>query len=307
MAPDAFSHRAIRAIAIPMILSSVTVPLVGLVDTAVVGHLPDPVYLAAVAAGAQIFSVLFLGLNFLRMGTTGIAAQAAGANDDEAVRRSLGQAVIVALLLGLAIIALQVPIREAAVQVIGAEPRVSEYMRRYFDVRVWSAPATLFNLVAIGWLLGMQNGRGPLAITLVVNLTNVALDVWFVFGLGLDVRGVAAASLLAELAGAFTAAVLVARELARHPGSWRRVSLLSADAFRRLLHVNGNLFVRTLALMFTFTFITATGARMGGVFPDAARTSSGCCPTCLTASPTPPRRWSARPARDRSAARRAPR
>ncbi len=254
-----------------MIVSSVSVPLVGLVGTGVLGHLDDEIYLAAVAAAVQVFSILFLGCNFLRMGTTGITAQAHGslgrdADAGTAIRQALGEAVIVALVLGVLILILKVPIRNATFGVIGAEPGVTSYSYQYFDIRVWSAPATLFNFVALGWLLGMQNARGPLAITLVLNLTNVALDLWFVLGLGLKVRGVATGALLAELAGAAMAVWLLRRELERHPGSWSRTRLLDLTSYRALLRVNGNLFIRTLALMFTFAFVTAQGARMGSVF-----------------------------------------
>lgn len=254
-----------------MIISSVSVPLVGVVGTGVLGNLEDEVYLAAVAAAVQVFSILFVGLNFLRMGTTGITAQAHGsltrnAAGGTAIRQSLGEAVIMALALGVLIIGLQGPIASAAFTLIGAEPDVTHHARQYFDIRVWSAPAVLFNFAALGWLLGMQNARGPLLITLVINLTNVALDLWFVLGLGLKVAGVATGALLAELAGAAVAAALLRRELRRHPGNWSGTRLLDLRAYRALLRINGNLFVRTLALMFTFAFVTVQGARMGGVF-----------------------------------------
>jgi len=254
-----------------MIISSVSVPLVGLVGTGVLGNLDDDVYLASVAAAVQVFSILFVGLNFLRMGTTGITAQAHGslardASAGTAIRQSLGEGIIVALVLGVSIIVLQVPIRNAAFGVIGAEPEVTRYAYQYFDIRVWSAPATLFNFVALGWLLGMQNARGPLAITLVLNLTNVVLDLWFVLGLGLKVRGVAAGALLAELAGAVVAAWLLWRELRRYPGNWAGTRLLDLQSYRALLRINGNLFIRTVALMFTFAFVTVQGARLGTVY-----------------------------------------
>lgn len=254
-----------------MIISSVSVPLVGLVGTGVLGNLDDEVYLAAVAAAVQVFSILFVGLNFLRMGTTGITAQAHGSLTRDpaggtAIRQSLGEAVIMALALGTLIILLQVPIANAAFTLIGADPDVTRYARQYFEIRVWSAPATLFNFVALGWLLGMQNARGPLLITLAINLTNVGLDLWFVLGLGLKVRGVATGALLAEVTGAGVAAWLLLRELRRHPGNWSGTRLLEPASYRALLRINGNLFIRTLALMFTFAFVTVQGARMGTVF-----------------------------------------
>mgnify|MGYP003488826939 CR=1 FL=1 len=250
-----------------MIISSASVPLVGLVGTGVLGNLDDEVYLAAVAAAVQVFGILFVGLNFLRMGTTGITAQAHGSLTRDpagstAIRQSLGEAVVMALALGVLIIILQVPIANAAFGLIGAEPDVTDYAHQYFAIRVWSAPAALFNLAALGWLLGMQNARGPL----LINLTNVTLDLWFVLGLGLKVQGVAAGALLAELAGAGAAGWLLVRELRRHPGNWSGTRLLDLTSYRALLRINGNLFVRTLALMFTFAFVTVQGARMGSVF-----------------------------------------
>lgn len=263
---EPYSHRAIWAIALPMILSSVTTPLVGLVGTGVMGHLDDEIYLAAVAAAGQIFTVLFVGLNFLRMGTTGITAQARGAGDHAALRRMLGEATVLALVLGGLLILLQWPVRELALGLLGTGADVGREARVYFDIRVWSAPAALGNFVAIGWLLGVQNGRGPLLITLVLNLANVALCLLLVLGLGLKVAGVAVAALVAEYLGAGVAAWLVRLELSRYPGTWPGRELLQPRSYRHLFRINTDLFIRTLALMFTFSYITAAGARMGTVF-----------------------------------------
>jgi len=264
--PETYSHRAVWAIALPMILASVTTPLVGLVGTAVMGHLDDELYLAAVAAAGQIFTVLFVGLNFLRMGTTGVTAQARGAGDSRGVRRMLGEATVLALVLGGLLILLQWPVRELALDLLGTGPDVNREARLYFDIRVWSAPAALFNFVALGWLLGMQDGRGPLLITLVLNLANVALSLLLVLVLGWKVAGVAVAALVAEYLGAGVALWLVGRKLARHPGAWPGRELLQPRTYGHLFRINSDLFIRTLALMFTFSYITALGARMGTVF-----------------------------------------
>jgi len=248
-----------------MILSSVSTPLLGLVDTAVVGHLDEPRYLAAVAAGATLFSVLFMGLNFLRMGTTGVTAQAFGAGRGDGVRQALGQALAMALLLALAMIALQAWILDLGLAVLGPGPEVAALAGEYFRIRIWSAPASLANFVLIGWLLGMQNARGPLVLVLVTNLVNVVLSVSFVTGLGLQVRGVALATLLAELAGLGVGAVFVVRELARCPGRWQPAWLGELRSYRRLAGINADLLLRTLSLMFVFAFITARGARDGAV------------------------------------------
>ena len=174
-----------------MILSNITVPLLGMVDTGVVGHLENATYLGAVAIGGTLFGFLYTGMNFLRMGTTGIAAQRYGANDNDGLRVSLGQAMIVAQLIALTLIALQVPIGRFALNLIGGEPGVQASAYEYFSIRIWSAPGTLANFVMIGWFLGLQNARVPFLIFLTINTTNIVLDLLFVIGLGMKVDGVA--------------------------------------------------------------------------------------------------------------------
>lgn len=262
---DAYSHNAVWRIAAPMIISSVTVPLLGMVDTAVMGHLEDPIFLAAVAVGATIFSVLFMGLNFLRMGTTGITAQGFGARDNDTVREALGQSVITALILAAIIVVVQPLLAGTALALLSPSEQVATLTLDYFRIRVWSAPASLCNFVLIGWLIGMQNARGPLAIMLVTNLINIVLDLAFVVWLGMDVDGVALATLIAEFCGLATGVVIVRAELARHPGSGTPIRLFVLARYRRLFDVNASLFVRTMALMFVFAFVTAQGARMGDI------------------------------------------
>jgi len=252
-------------IAAPMILSNVSVPLLGMVDTGVVGHLDDPAYLGAVAVGAAIFGVLFTGVNFLRMGTTGIAAQCFGAEDEDGLRTTLGQALIVALGISLVLILLQLPIGATGIALLGPDPDIALHARDYFDVRIWGAPATLANYVLIGWFIGLQNARIPLLIVVVANLTNILLDLFFVIGLGMKVQGVAAASVLAEIAGLATGLWFVRRELARHQGRWLRERLLGLREYGAFFAINAHLFVRTMALVFTLSFVTAQGARLGGL------------------------------------------
>jgi MATE family multidrug resistance protein len=262
---SAYGNQAVWRIALPMILSSVTTPLIGMVDTAVVGHLEQPWYLGAVAAGSTIFTVLFMGLNFLRMGTTGVTAQAFGALHGDRVRMALGQGLLTALALATLLITLRDPIVDISLTALGASPEVARHARDYFEVRVWSAPASLANYVLIGWLLGMQNARGPLALMLTINATNIVLDLLFVLQLGMQVRGVALATLLAELAGLAVGLAFVSRELARFPGRWQRAALFDFGQYRALLGINANLLLRTLSLMFVLAFITARGARAGDV------------------------------------------
>jgi len=262
---DPYSHKAVRRIALPMIVSSITTPLLGMVDTAVMGHLDDAAFLGAVAAGAMIFSVLFMGLNFLRMGTTGITAQAFGAGDNETIRTALGQPVLTALVLAMVIIALQRPLLDTALWILSPSNDVSHLTHTYFEIRIWSAPASLINYVLMGWLIGMQNARGPLVIMLVINLMNVVLDLVFVLLLGMTVDGVALATLISELSGIVIATLFVRNELASRPGQWIRSAFIDPANYRRLFDVNASLFLRTMALMFVFAFITARGARMGDI------------------------------------------
>ncbi len=262
---QAYGNRAVWRIAAPMILAAVTTPLLGMVDTAVVGHLEEPWYLGAVAAGATVFTVLFMGLNFLRMGTTGVTAQACGAGDGGAVRDALGQALVTAMVLALAMIVLQPILIEVALRALSPGPEVAAFTREYFAVRIWSAPASLANFVVVGWLLGMQNARGPLGLMLATNATNIVLDLVFVLLLGMRVRGVALATVLAELVGLAVGLIFVRHELDAFPGSWRRSALLALGQYRRLFDISGNLLLRTLSLMFVLAFITAQGARIGDI------------------------------------------
>ncbi len=260
-----FSHGAVWRIALPMIVSNLSVPLLGMVDTAVMGHLPAPHYLGAVAVGAVIFSFLFMGLNFVRMSTTGLAAQAWGANDGDEVRTVLGQAVLSALALATLLLLMQGPLGHLGLVLIDPSTEVAHEAARYYGVRIWSAPATLVNFALIGWFIGMQNARAALLVMLATNIANIALDLWFVLGLGMTADGVALASVIAEVVGVATGVLLVRQQLVGKPGSWRLADIHNLPRFKRLFAVNINIFIRTLSLMFAFGFLTAMGARQGDV------------------------------------------
>jgi len=260
-----YSHRAIWNIAAPMMLSGISVPLLGFVDTAVMGHLGEAYWLGAVAAGSTIFTVLFMGMNFIRMGTTGLAAQAYGAGDNNLARTLLAQSAGIACLLALLLIALQAPLLEMALKLLSASSEVSAATREYFFIRIWAAPATLLNFAVLGWFLGMQNARAPLFITLVVNAINITLDLLFVPIWGAQIGGVAWATVIAEYAGLSLALILLRQELRKHQGQIISQALWRPAAYKKLLSINSNLLVRTMALMFTLAFVTAQGARYGEV------------------------------------------
>ncbi len=256
-------NRDVWRIAAPMIVSNVSVPLLGMVDTGVTGHLENAAYLGAVAVGGAVFSFLYTGVNFLRMGTTGIAAQAFGARDDETLRNSLGQALVVALVIAASLLLLRGPLAALGIGLVGPEASVAPFAREYIGIRIWSAPATLATYAVMGWFLGLQNARVPLYIVLVTNGTNIALDFLFVLGLGMKVEGVAAASVIAEYTGLAVGFFFVRRELVIHGGHWDIARLTTLREYAAFFAINAHLFVRTMALVFTLAFVTAQGARLG--------------------------------------------
>ena len=259
------TNKDIWRIAAPMILSNVSVPLLGMVDTGVTGHLDNAAYLGAVAVGSTIFGFLYGGFNFLRMGTTGVAAQRYGADDADGLRVALGQALVVALAIALLIIALQAPIAAISMRLLGPDAEIATFANEYFYIRIWSAPATLANYALIGWFIGLQNARVPLYIVLAINLTNIVLDLVFVLILGMTVDGVAAASVIAEFTGLFVGVSFAIGYLRTHTGHLAPSKLTSLREYKAFFAVNANLLIRTMALMFTFAFVTAAGARLGGV------------------------------------------
>jgi MATE family multidrug resistance protein len=246
-------------------LSNVSVPLVGIVDTAVVGHLPNPTFIGAVALGAVVFSFVYWGFGFLRMGTTGLVAQDFGARDFDELRATLARALLLAGVLGLVVLILRNPASEIAFWALEGGAAVEGYAKDYYDVRVFGAPATLINYALLGFVIGVQNTRAALALMLVLNLTNVFLDVVFVMGFGWGVEGVAAASLISEYAATVFGVLLVRRILRQMGGRWQSYRLFNRSRMKTLLGVNVNIFLRTLCLLLAFFHFTSTGARLGDV------------------------------------------
>ena len=193
------SDKALWLLALPMIFSNITVPLLGLVDTAVIGHLESPVYLGGVAVGATATSFLFMLLLFLRMSTTGLTAQAFGAKDPQALARALVQPLLLALGAGAAIALFRTPIIDLALHIVGGSEAVLEQARRFLEIRWLSAPASLANLVLLGWLLGVQYARAPVILLIVGNILNIVLDLWPVMGLHMNVQGAALATGLGQV------------------------------------------------------------------------------------------------------------
>lgn len=246
-------------------LSNISLPLLGLVDTAVMGHLDSAVYLAAVSVGAMILHFIFWGFGFLRMATVGLAAQAYGANDGSELRQLLARAGLFALIIAVMLVVLQAPAIRLALYLVKPGPDVVDLISDYFEIRIWSAPATLLTYVLLGWFLGIQKARLVLLVMVFINALNIVLDVVFVIGLGLDVAGVALASLISEYSGLFLALYLLRRQLRLMPGQFIRTSALHLAEFRKLLSLNTDIFIRTIALLFVFAFFTTQSVRAGDV------------------------------------------
>jgi MATE family multidrug resistance protein len=248
----------------PLILSNLSVPLLGMVDMGVVGHLPDPAHLGAVALGATVMSVLYFAFGFLRMGTTALTAQAFGAGDTVDVQTALLRGLMVAAALGVVVLLLGWPVILAAERLFAPPPAIAPEFRLYLEIRLFGAPAALATFVVLGWLLGLQSARGPLILLIATNVINAALDMALVFGLGMAADGVALATAIAEYSGLGVGLLLVRprwRGLGGALPSWPE--LLRADRFRRLLVVNRDIFMRSLFLEAAFLLFTALGSRQG--------------------------------------------
>ncbi|MGB0721883.1 MAG: MATE family efflux transporter [Gammaproteobacteria bacterium] len=256
-------HRRVWGLAGPIILSNLSIPLVGLVDTAVMGHLPDPVFIGAVALGAVIFSFIFWGFGFLRMGTTGLVAQARGRSDGGEIRATLGRGAVIALVCALAVLALQVPLVEVGLWFMDGGAELKALAREYFLVRIWATPATLLNYLILGALIGLQDTRSALVSQLVLNLANVVLDLWFVPGLGWGVSGVALASVISAWLAVGVGGWLLNRRLREFAGAWDRARILEPGAMKDFIAVNANILVRTLLLLSVFGYFTVLGTGMG--------------------------------------------
>lgn len=257
------THKEIWALAWPMILCNITVPLVGLVDTAVIGHLADSKHLGAVAVGSMLFSILYWSFGFLRMGTTGLTAQSVGAENPNQNRTLLAQSLIIGCVIGITIILLQDPIIRFALHWIAAEPEVSEEAYAYAAIRVYGAPAVLCNFALLGWFVGNQNTKIPLLLLTTTNVLNIIMDIIAVYLFGMFADGVALATVIAEYGSLALGLFLCRTILKRIGGELILATLQKWHHYSALFSVNRYLFVRTLSLLFAFAFFTAQGARQG--------------------------------------------
>lgn len=259
------TNREYLGLTVPFMLSTMTQPLMGAVNTAVMGQLPDPKYIAAVSLGAILFNNLYWLFGFLRVSTTGYAAQAFGAADKELGTLAFFKPLVLAVLISLACIVFQKPILESYLAMIGAAPEVNALCREYYYILIWGAPLVLGNYVALGWLMGQTRVRASVFMQVSMNVLNMALSIWFVFGLHMDIVGVAFATLLSQLYGGVISVVLMYYygEFDYKNLPWGE--LLDWRTFIGMLKVNVNLMIRTACLLTVNNIIAAVGASFGTV------------------------------------------
>lgn len=244
-------------------ISNLSTPLLGVVDTGVIGQVPDASLIGAVALGALVFTFVFWAFGFLRMGTTGLTAQAFGGDDAEEVRACLGRALIIAAFIGICLIFVQWPIRELAFVLLEGTERVESLAKTYYDIRIWAAPATLANYALLGWFIGLGQARIALLLQLVLNISNMLLDAWFVLGLDMGVRGVAAGTVIAEYLAAVVGVFIAAKYLRTVGGRWETARLFEPLRIARTMAVNRDIMIRSLSLIFVFAWFIAQGAKFG--------------------------------------------
>ena len=251
--------KQILKIALPAIVTNITVPLLGLVDTAIVGHMGDATYIGAIAVGSMVFNLVYWVFGFLRMGTSGLTAQARGRRDLQEMRSLLVRSQTVAMTIALLILLLQAPLRDVMLWLIGPTDDVRPLAVTYYHIVVWGAPAMLGLYGLSGWFIGMQNTRLPMVISISQNVVNIVASLALVYGLGMKVEGVALGTVVAQYAGLLMAMAM----LVRYYRWYITIRLCSLKEFIPFLRVNSDIFLRTLCLVAVNLYFTSAGARQG--------------------------------------------
>lgn len=258
-------NRQILQIAVPSIISNITVPLLGLIDVTIVGHLGSPAYIGAIAVGGMLFNVIYWIFGFLRMGTSGMTSQAYGQQDWNETTRLLLRSTGVGFLIALCLLLLQYPLLKAAFALIRTTPEIQQLATTYFYICIWGAPATLGLYGFAGWFIGMQNSRFPMYIAITQNIVNIIASLSLVFLLNMKVAGVATGTLIAQYAGFFMAIWLYMRHY-RTPEqriAWK--TIWQRQAMYRFFRINRDIFFRTLCLVIVTLFFTSAGAAQGEI------------------------------------------
>ena len=256
-------NREILKLAIPNIISNITVPLLGLVDMILMGHLSSPIYIGAIALGGTIFSVMYSFFSFLRAGTTGFTAQAYGGNDSSEISYSLYRSITIAILASLLLLILQYPISKLSLTLLDGSDEVKRLAITYFFVRIWAAPANMLLYCLNGWFIGMQNTKIPMTIAIVINVLNIIFSIFFVVVMRQDVTGVALGTVIAQYCGLATAIVFL---FVKYRSVFIKIEmpkLFDISKMKRFFKVNTDLMIRSILLVFTIAFFTNQSAKLG--------------------------------------------
>ncbi len=257
-------HSAYFAIAVPFIISTVTQPLLGAVDTAVVGHLDSPVYIGGVAVGTVILNTLYWLLGFFRVSTTSQSSIALGRGSRAEVIASLIRPAILAVAMGLFFVCMQKPIWLGAEYLLGPEKEVAEQAQTYFSILIWGAPLVLLNYTTIGWLMGQAKVKATLATQVTGNVINIFLDVLFVVGFGYGVAGVAVATLMAQFSTFALGLFFVHKSHGPTLSELKAACAISKKDLQAIVSANSDLLLRTVCLLTMFNLMTKMGASLGG-------------------------------------------
>ncbi|MFO7791151.1 MAG: MATE family efflux transporter [Bacteroidales bacterium] len=256
-------NRRILRLAVPNIISNLSVPLVGIVDIALMGHQENTAYIGAIALGSTIFTFIYAGLLFLRMGTSGFTAQSRGARDLRLSFLTLGRALGLAMIFGVLLILLQNPISWLAFNFLDSSPDVINIANIYFKTRIWAAPASLGLYAITGWLIGMQNAKTPMFITISVNVINIAFSLIFILVFDMKAKGVALGTLIGQYSGFIIACLVLLKHTNRIKIYWKLKSLIDKSALSSFMRMNKNILVRSLLLTGSFYYFNAKSAGLG--------------------------------------------
>ncbi len=256
-------NKEILRLALPNIITNITVPLLGMVDLAIVGHIGNETYIGAIALGTTLFNLIYWNFGFLRMGTSGLTAQAYGANNNEEAMRILVRGIAIAICAAFLLIALQYPIAKLSELILKCSDEALQLTLTYFYIRIWAAPATLGLYAIKGWFIGMQNSKSPMFIAIALNIVNIIASLAFVIWLDMDIAGVAWGTVIAQYSGLVLAIILWFKHYGHLRNEFDIKGSLQWTEMKRFFKLNGDIFLRTLCLCAVFTFIPAISATMG--------------------------------------------
>ena len=255
-----FMNKKILKLAIPNIISNISIPLLGIVDMALMGHLESDSYIGAIALGSLIFNFIYWGLGFLRMGTSGFTAQAWGRRDLPETILVFSRALFIAIITGVLLLLLQRPIEILSFLVLKGESQVEELAMAYFRIRIWAAPAALGQFALLGFFLGMQNARLPMVVLVTTNVINIGCSYFFVMKLGMESNGVALGTVIAQYSGLFLALFFFRKYFRRLFRYWSLQGTLQWEKLKHFLLINKDIFIRTMCLVAVFSIFTARSA-----------------------------------------------